>query len=100
MNAKYYFATLMLAAGGVAIGSYVLPQQGELAMIYYRSGRLADARRILEIEMRDGDISASDVFYATQTYIRLGNSEQAIDLVEQYVDAHPNDLTARRILGK
>jgi len=100
MNAKYYFATLMLAAGGVAIGSYVLPQQGELAMIYYRSGRLAEARRILEIEMRDGDLSASDVYYATQTYIRLGDLEHAIGLVEQFVDAHPNDLTARRILGK
>lgn len=100
MNAKYYFATLMLAAGGVAIGSYVLPQQGELAMIYYRSGRLAEARRILEIEMRDGDLSASDVYYATQTYIRLGDLEHAIALVEQFVDAHPKDLTARRILGK
>jgi predicted Zn-dependent protease len=100
MNAKYYFATLALVAGGVAIGSYIVPQHGELAMIYYRSGRLAEARRILENEMRGGDLSPSSVYYATQTYLRLGDIERAIELVELFVDANPRDLTARRILSK
>lgn len=99
MKTNYYVATLFLVAGGVGVGTYVVPQRGELAMIYYRSGRLDQARSLLEREMHTGDLSASNVHYATQTYIRLGDIERAIALVERYVVAEPKDARARRMLG-
>jgi len=99
MKTNYYLATLFLVAGGVGVGTYVVPQGGELAMIYYRSGRLDQARGLLEREMHRGDLAASNVYYATQTYIRLGDIERAIALVERYVAAEPKDVRARRILG-
>lgn len=100
MKTNYYLATLVLVAGGVGVGTYIVPQGGELAMIYYRSGRLDEARQLLEREMHSGDLAPSNVHYATQTYIRLGDIERAIALVERYVVAEPKDVRARRILGE
>lgn len=99
MKPNYYLATLALVVGGMAVGTYLVPRGGELATMYYRSGRLDDARRILEREMRQGDLSASNVHYATQTYLRLGDVERAIELIERYVDANEKDLTALKLLS-
>ena len=99
MKANYYLVTLALVAGGMAVGTYIVPRGGELATMYYRSGRLDEARRILEIEMRQGDLSPSNVHYATQTYLRLGDVDRAIELIERYTEAHQTDVTALRILS-
>ena len=40
MKPNYYLATLALVAGGMAVGTYLVPRGGELATMYYRSGRL------------------------------------------------------------
>jgi tetratricopeptide (TPR) repeat protein len=98
MKANYYLATLALVAGGMAVGVYLVPSGGELATMYYRSGRLDEARRILESEMRDGEITATNVHYATQTYLRLGDVDRAIELIDRYVRANASDVTALRIL--
>ncbi|MCW5770945.1 MAG: tetratricopeptide repeat protein [Rhodospirillaceae bacterium] len=99
MKTNYYLATFFLVAGGIGLGTYLVPSGGELAMIYYRSGRLDEARKLLERELHDGDVTPSNVHYATQTYLRLGDIDRAIALVERYVAAHPDDVRARRILG-
>lgn len=99
MKANYYLATLVLVAGGMAAGVYLVPRGGELATMYYRSGRLDEARRILEREMRDGEVSPSNVHYASQTYLRLGDVDRAIALIERYVQANDRDVTALRILA-
>ncbi len=99
MKPNYYLATLALVAGGMAVGVYLVPRGGELATMYYRSGRLDDARRILEHEMRDGEVSASNVHYAMQTYLRLGDIDRAIALIERYKQANEGDVRALRILS-
>jgi predicted Zn-dependent protease len=99
MKANIYLATLALVAGGMAVGVYLVPRGGELATIYYRSDRFDEARRILEHEMRDGDISATNVHYALQTYIRLGDVDRAIALLERYKSANVADVRALRILS-
>jgi hypothetical protein len=98
MKPNYYLATLALVAGGMAVGLYLVPRGGELATMYYRSGRLDEARRILESEMRDGELTATNVHYATQTYLRLGDVDRALDLIDRYAKAHASDVTAQRIL--
>ena len=99
MKPNYYLATLALVAGGVAVGTYLVPRGGELATMYYRSGRLDEARLILEREMRQGALTPSNVHYATETYLRLGDVERAIELIERYTEAHPKDIVALRILS-
>jgi tetratricopeptide (TPR) repeat protein len=99
MKSKYYLATLALVAGGMAVGVYLVPRGGELATIYYRSGRLDEARRILEHEMRDGEVSATNVHYAMQIYMRLGDVDRAIALLERYKSANVADVRALRILS-
>jgi tetratricopeptide (TPR) repeat protein len=98
MKPNYYLATLALVAGGMAVGIYLVPRGGELATMYYRSGRLDEARRILESEMRDGELSATNVHYATQTYLRLGDVDRAIELIDRYSRANGTDVKALRIL--
>ena len=98
MKPNYYLATLALVAGGMAVGLYLVPSGGELATMYYRSGRLDEARRILESEMRDGELTATNVHYATQTYLRLGDIDRALDLIDRYTKTHASDVTAQRIL--
>lgn len=100
MNVNYIVATLALVAGGAALGTYLVPRGGELAMIYYRSGRYEDARRVLEHEMRVNELAPSNVYYASQTYLRLGEIDRTIDLVARFVEANPKDLTARRKLAE
>ena len=100
MKANYYLATLALVAGGMAVGIYLVPRGGELATMYYRSGRLDEARRILESEMRDGELSATNVHYATETYLRLGDVDRAIELIDRYSRANDQDVTALRILTR
>ncbi len=99
MKPNYYLATLALVAGGMAVGTYLVPRGGELATMYYRSGRLDEARRILESEMRQGELSATNVHYATQTYLRLGDIDRAIELIERYTEANEKDLVALRMLS-
>lgn len=99
MKANYYLATLALVAGGMAVGVYLVPRGGELATMYYRSGRLDDARRVLEHEMRDGEVSATNVHYAMETYMRIGDVDRAIALIERYVAENAGDVTALRILS-
>ncbi len=99
MKPNYYLATLALVAGGMAVGVYLVPRGGELATMYYRSGRLDEARKILEFEMRDGEVSATNVHYAMQTYMRLGDVDRAIALIERYMSANAEDATALRILS-
>lgn len=99
MSARHYIAALALAAGGAAIGAFAVPREGELAMIYYRSGRLAEARALLEKHVADGRLTPDNVYHASETYRRLGDIERVIELVERYADAHPGDLVARRRLG-
>ncbi|HEY7610519.1 MAG TPA: hypothetical protein VIF14_14890 [Alphaproteobacteria bacterium] len=99
MKPNYYLATLALVAGGVALGAYLVPSGGELATMYYRSGRLDEARLILEREMRQGALTPSNVHYATETYLRLGDVDRAIELIERYTEAHREDVTALRILS-
>jgi predicted Zn-dependent protease len=100
MKPKYYLATFAIVASGTAIGTYVVPQGGELAMIYYKSGRYEAARQVLENDIRAGDLSPSTVFYGVQTFLRLSELDRALDLVERYVERRPNDLIARGVLGQ
>ncbi len=100
MKANYIVATLALVAGGAALGTYLVPKGGELAMIYYRSGRYEDARRVLEKEMRINELEPSNVYYASQTYLRLGEIDRTIDLVARFVEANPKDIAARRKLAE
>lgn len=99
MKANYYFAVLALAAGGIAVGTYIVPRGGELATMFYRSGRLDDARQILESELRGGELTATNVRYATRIYLRLGEVDRAIELIERYADSHPADATTWRVLS-
>lgn len=100
MKAKYYLATFAIVASGTAIGTYIVPQGGELAMIYYKSGRYESARRVLENDIRGGGTAPSTIFYGVQTYLRLSELDKAIELVERYVERNPNDLVSRQILGQ
>jgi predicted Zn-dependent protease len=100
MKSNYYLATLAIVASGTAIGTYIVPQGGELAMIYYKSGRYEEARRVLENDIRAGDLSPSTVFYGVQTFLRLSDLDRALDLAERYVARRPGDLVARAVLGR
>lgn len=100
MKVRYYLVALLLAAAGYGIGSLLLPRGGELALVYYKAGRYETARKILEKELIAGEVTPSNIHYAANTYLRLGETDRAAALVERYLRAHPNDIAGRRMLGR
>ncbi len=100
MRVRYYLIALILAAAGYGIGSMLLPRGGELALVYYKAGRYEAARKILDKELTAGELTASNIHYAANTYLRLGETDRATALVERYLRNHPDDIAGRRMLGR
>jgi predicted Zn-dependent protease len=100
VKVRYYLIALVLAAAGYGIGAMLVPRGGELALVYYKAGRYEAARKILEKELTAGELSASNIHYAANTYLRLGETDKASALVERYIRKHPNDIAGRRMLGR
>jgi len=100
MMVRYYIIALLVSAGGFLIGSIILPRGGELALVYYKSGRYDTARKVLEAELKRGVLTPSNVHFGVNTYRRLGELDRAAALVHQYLLLKPGDVKARHALGK
>lgn len=100
MRVRYYLVAVLLAAAGYGIGTMLVPRGGELALVYYKAGRYQMARKILERALTAGDLTPSNIHYAANTYLRLGEVRRAATLVAHYVHAHPNDMAGWRMLGE
>jgi len=100
MMVRYYVIALLVSAGGFLIGSVILPRGGELALVYYKSGRYDTARKVLEAELKRGVLTPSNVHFGVNTYRRLGELDRAAALVQRYLALKPDDVEARNALGK
>ena len=100
MMVRYYMIALIVSAGGFLIGSILLPRGGELALVYYKSGRYDTARKVLEAELKRSVLTPSNVHFGVNTYRRLGELDRAAALVQRYLILNPHDVEARNALGK
>jgi len=92
-----FLGTLVILA--VAIGITLIPSDEELALIRFRNKEYDKAfNRYLEM-WNSGDRSIDVVIPLANLYLTHGEVDRAVEVMEEFVQAHPDNLEARIQLG-
>lgn len=86
-------------AAGLALSAFLVPSQIELGLMQLKDREYDKARAIYEPLYQRGDHSAQVAIPLIQLYQELGNVEAAIAVSEAFVEAHPDNVAARRKLA-
>lgn len=90
---------LVLAATGVAASVPLIPTDRELAFLRFKDQLYDAARDELEQRLAEGDLSVGVVRPLAELHLQYADVDSAILLLERFVAEHPDDLSARRVLG-
>jgi hypothetical protein len=94
----------ILAAAFVAVavfGSlYLIPNKQEMALTSYKDKEYGEALKIYEEEFKQGRVTLDTATHLVGVYLQYAEIEKAITVMEAYVERNPNDLDARRELGR
>lgn len=96
---KYYVAIAGLAIAGVAGSYYLVPRSGDVALMKLRDKHFDEARNAYEKELKSGSLTAETVGRSVDLYLKNGQVEDAIKVLEQYNAAHPNDVQVMQRLA-
>lgn len=89
-------ATCIVAALGL---SYALfPREHEIALMNFRDEEYAKALRYYRSRLDAGETSITVVMPLIETYRQLGQTDQAVGVLERYVQSNPADLEALTLL--
>jgi predicted Zn-dependent protease len=100
MKRLHYIVVIFTILLGVAASFVLIPRRGELALINFKESRFEEARADYEKRVAAGDLSASVVNPLSELYLQFGMTDEAISLLEKYMQANPSDPDARERLAK
>ncbi|HFC53245.1 MAG TPA: tetratricopeptide repeat protein [Gammaproteobacteria bacterium] len=99
MKGTHYMVVLVVALA--LLGGYlVYPRSPELALMRYKNKQYTAARAEYERLLEEGNSSADVVVPLSELYLVYGDMNRAVDLMERFVEANPDNLEARIYLGK
>lgn len=96
---KYLLVTIVIIAVAFVAAYMMLPKNSEVALMNLKDKRFTAAMENLEKEREAGNTSVSVSMPLVKLYLQHGDIESAIKLVEEYVEAHPDSVSAREQLG-
>ena len=100
MKRLHYIVVLFTILLGVGLSILLIPRGAELALINFKGRRFEEARTDYEKRIAAGDLSASVVNPLSELYLQFGRTDDAIALLEKYIQANPSDPDARERLAK
>ena len=96
----YYLGVVFLSILGVLGSIAILPNEEELALMYYQDHQYSNALELYEKKWLGGDQSISVLSILTKLYVQYGLIEKAIRIMENYLLRHPIRIEERILLGK
>lgn len=93
MKPLHYVILAMLLAAGFAGSLLLVPNESELALMYFRSRQYSDARPFLEKRYAAGERSVDVVMPLAEVYVQDGEVERAVQLLRQ-LQASDSDRVA------
>jgi len=90
---------IVMGVAALLAGWAFVPRGREVALMRLRDKQFEAALVEYEARYQSGDLSAPTVGALTDIYLQHGMVGKAINLLEQYLVRHPEDLQARRRLG-
>lgn len=96
----YYLAALAIAVAGVAVATFIVPREQELALMRMKDKDFVLARETYENRYATGDRSISIVIPLAEVYLHFGEVDRALALLEQFVAASPGSAEALALLGR
>lgn len=100
MKRLHYFLFGLIVASGIGLSYFVIPDDGEMAFIYFKDRDFDQAKEAFERRLAANDQSVSVVVPLSQLYLQYADIDRAIGLMKQFVERNPRNLEALRQLAK
>ncbi len=91
---------LLLTLGAFVAGVYLAPSPKEMGMMELNGGKLKRAFHYYQAINKQGDNSINVLFPLTKLYVYYGHVDNAIALIETYVEMHPHSIEGRKKLAE
>jgi lipopolysaccharide biosynthesis regulator YciM/Flp pilus assembly protein TadD len=95
----FYYGTFIIALAGLVLGALVFPGDDEVAFLEYKDQNYSKAYVLYESQVKKGNYSLNVVTPLADLYLKYGEVEKAIDLLEIFIQQNPTLLVARERLG-
>lgn len=99
MFIKHISLLLLCVAGGLALSIFTFPNREDVAAFLFKDERYDEVREAYEANLASGDKSNKTVTSMVKMYMHLGEYDQAIKLLETFLQTHPQQVEARELLG-
>jgi tetratricopeptide (TPR) repeat protein len=97
---RYQRWAFVMAAVALAAGASLLPAGDELLLIHVRNHDIGRARQVLADRANLGVSTAASVTAHSELYLLEGQVDEALEELEHYVAAHPDDVDAWKRLAQ
>lgn len=97
---KHYWILASVIIIALGLSTTLLPRDDELRVIHAKGGQFERAVQEFEIDAAKGSLEVSVVVPLTELYVHLGEIDKAVSLMQRFVDKNPDNISARKILGK
>jgi|GEM_PF-2132690 len=94
---------LLLAVVGVGVGYILRPSEGEVNYMLYKEqvdDRYGDVESHYRARLEAGEITAEVVAPLKKLYLESAAVDKAVEVLELYVENHPDDMKALNELGE
>ncbi len=99
MRGAHYMVVMVVVLA--LLGGYLAyPRSPELALMRYKNKQFTAARAEYENLLEQGNRSANVVVPLSELYLVYGEMDRAVELMESFIAANPDNMEARVQLGK
>lgn len=97
---RKYIVIAILVVLGIILSVLLVPGSNELALMQFRDKRFEEARAAYEQRLSEGVLTVDVVSALTDLYLQYGDVEEAISVMQRFVEANPDNIEARKELGR
>jgi tetratricopeptide (TPR) repeat protein len=95
----FYWGTILLALAGLLVSWVIFPGDDELAFLQYKDQQYSKALVLYELQVSKGNHTPQVIIPLIDLYLKNGQIDQVVELMEAFTEQHPDNIEARRQLG-
>ena len=99
MRLRYYIAVVLLILLAIAASLYLIPRPQEVALMQMKDNYFEQARASYEQAIASGQLTLENASKLAQLYEQNGELDKAIEIIERFLKAQPDNLEARQYVG-
>src|SRR5215469_6011393 len=96
---KYYIVIAILVISAIAVSIILMPKSQEIALMEMKDKHFEEARKDYQKQLAEGNLTPEVVNNLTDLYLQIGAVDKAIEVMQQYIALHPDNLAARQKIG-